>query len=182
MQLTVVERGTLESADNREVTCRVKAGTKTTALNIKWVIDDGAEVKAGERLMEIDDSALQDQLKAEKIVVDQARAAWIGAEETFKICRSQNESDIATAEIAVELTIIDLKKYLEGDYQQSLKDVEGRIKLARSDLEIQRERVVWAERAATRDYLSDAWWLSVVPGALLALLALGLNLLGDADA
>jgi HlyD family secretion protein len=155
MQLTVVERGTLESADNREVTCRVKAGTKTTALNIKWVIDDGAEVKTGERLMEIDDSALQDQLKVEKITLDQARAAWIAAEETYKIQRSQNESDIATAEVVIELAIIDLRKYLEGDYQQDLKMKEGDIKNARSDLDIQRERVAWAERAATRDYLSE---------------------------
>lgn len=30
-----------------------------------------------------------------------------------------------------------------------------------------------------REYIADAWWLSTVPGALLALLALGLNLLGD---
>src|SRR5205823_13227326 len=115
----------------------------------------GAEVKAGERLMEIDDSALQDQLKAEKIILDQARAAWIGAEETYKIVRSQDESTITNAEIAVIIAQIYLKKYLEGDFQQSLKDVDGRIKLAASDLEIQRERVAWAERAATRDYLSD---------------------------
>lgn len=155
MQLTVVERGTLESADNREVVCRVKAGTKTSTLNIKWVIDDGAQVKTGERLMEIDDSALQDQLKAEKIILDQARAAWVAAEENYKIIRSQNESAITNAETAVILADINLKKYLEGDFQQALKDVEGRLKLAGSDLEIQRERVAWAERAATRDYLSD---------------------------
>jgi peptide/nickel transport system permease protein len=30
-----------------------------------------------------------------------------------------------------------------------------------------------------REYLADAWWLSTFPGALLALLALGLNLAGD---
>src|SRR5689334_18132602 len=41
VNLTVVERGALESADNREVVCRVKAGTKTSSLSIKWVIDDG---------------------------------------------------------------------------------------------------------------------------------------------
>jgi HlyD family secretion protein len=105
--------------------------------------------------MEIDDSALQDAVKAEKIVLDQARAAWIAAEENYKICRSQNESAIAAAEIAVILDELDLKKYLEGDYQQALKDVEGRMKLARSDLEIQQERVTWAKRAASRDYLSD---------------------------
>src|SRR5262249_23347350 len=72
LNLTVVERGALESADNREMTCRVKAGNKagTSGLNIKWVIDDGAQVKQGDLLMEIEDSALEDQLKAEKIVVD----------------------------------------------------------------------------------------------------------------
>lgn len=155
MNLTVVERGTLESADNREVVCRVKAGTKTTALNIKWVIDDGAQVKTGERLMEIDDSALQDQLKVQKIVLDQARAAWIAAEENFKVVRSQNEGAIANAETAVILAELDLKKYLEGDYEQQKKSIKGLIDLAKSNLEIQRERVAWAERASTRDYLSD---------------------------
>jgi HlyD family secretion protein len=155
MQLTVVERGTLESADNREVTCRVKAGTKTATLSIKWVIDDGAEVKAGERLVEIDDSALQDQLKAEKILLDQARSAWVASEEQFKITRSQNESDITNAEIGVVLADINLRKYVEGDYQQALKQAEGDIKNARADLDIQRERVAWAERAVSRDYLSD---------------------------
>lgn len=155
MNLTVVERGTLESADNREVVCRVKAGTKTTGLNIKWVIDDGAQVKAGERLMEIDDSALQDQLKAQKIVLDQARAAWIAAEENFKVVRSQNEGTIANAETAVVLADLDLKKYLEGDYEREKKDISGQIDIAKSNLEIQRERVAWAERASTRDYLSD---------------------------
>jgi HlyD family secretion protein len=155
MNLTVVERGTLESADNREVVCRVKAGTKTTALNIKWVIDDGAQVKTGERLMEIDDSALQDQLKVQKIVLDQARAAWIAAEENFKVVRSQNEGAIANAEIAVILADLDLKKYLEGDYEREKKSILGLLELAKSNLEIQRERVAWAERASTRDYLSD---------------------------
>src|SRR5262245_39921917 len=84
VRLTVVERGALGSADNREVTCRVRAGTKATDLRMKWVIDDGAQVKAGERLMEIEDSALQDQLKAEKIVLDTARGAMVAAEENYK--------------------------------------------------------------------------------------------------
>src|SRR5262245_25734818 len=44
LKLTVVERGQLESADNRDVICRVRAGTKATTLTIKWVIDDGTLV------------------------------------------------------------------------------------------------------------------------------------------
>jgi multidrug efflux pump subunit AcrA (membrane-fusion protein) len=152
LNLTVVERGALESADNREVTCRVKAGNKTQSLTIKWVIDDGAQVKQGERLMEIDDSALQDALKAEKILFDQAKAAWIGAEETYKIQISQNETDIKSAEVVLQLAKIDLEKYQKGDYPQSLKDVEGQIKIAESDVEQQRDRAAWAQRMVKKGY------------------------------
>ncbi len=33
--------------------------------------------------------------------------------------------------------------------------------------------------AEGRDYIADAWWISMMPGALLALLVLGLNLIGE---
>ncbi|HTK77368.1 MAG TPA: hypothetical protein VL371_19040, partial [Gemmataceae bacterium] len=152
LNLTVVERGALESADNREVVCRVKAGTKTQALTIKWVIDDGAQVKQGERLMEVDDSALQDSLKAEKILFDQAKAAWIAAEEQYKITLSQNETDIKTAEVDLQLKRIDLEKYQKGDYPKDLKVAEGNIKIAESNVEQQRDRAAWAQRMVKKGY------------------------------
>src|SRR5262249_20135468 len=42
LELTIVERGALESAKNADIYCQVKAGTKnsTVATTIKWVIDD----------------------------------------------------------------------------------------------------------------------------------------------
>lgn len=113
LQLTIIERGALESADNRDILCRVKAGNKgsTVATTIKWVIDDGSHVRRGQLLAELDDSGLQEQLKAQKILVDQARAAWVSAEENFKIVVSQNETDVKTAETAIELAELDLQKY-----------------------------------------------------------------------
>ena len=47
LELTIVEHGALESAKNCDITCRVKAGSKNTtvATQIKYVIDDGSEVK-----------------------------------------------------------------------------------------------------------------------------------------
>ncbi len=153
----MVERGALESADNREVVCRVKAGNKTTSgLNIKWVIDDGAQVKQGDLLMEIEDSALQDQLKAEKIILDQAKAAWVAAEENYKITVSQNESLISNAQITYDLAKLNLNKYLEGDYPQSQRDIEGRLQVAEADLKVQQERFEWAERMFSRNYLSES--------------------------
>jgi multidrug efflux pump subunit AcrA (membrane-fusion protein) len=158
IQVTVVERGALEAAENRDVVCQVKAGAKgaTAATTIKWVIDDGTPVKRGQLLLELDDSGFQDQLTAEAIVLDQARSAWVQADENYKIVESQNKSDLKTAEIALELAKLDLVKYLQGDYQQALKDVLGRTSMAESDLDMRRDRAAWAQRMVRKGYLTTS--------------------------
>jgi multidrug resistance efflux pump len=200
MELTVVERGALESANNSDVYCRVKSGSKgaVNATTIKTVIDDGSHVlkdrpkdqvrsilswneknavylektvnsngfarvlevqdkEAGDTnysdlIVELDDSGLQDQLKTQKIALDLAEANKISAEENYKIIVSQNQSDIQTKQTALELAKIDLEKYQNGDFPQSLKDVEGRIKVAESDAEQQRDRAAWAQRMLKKGY------------------------------
>lgn len=156
LNLTVVERGNLESADNREVHCRVRAGTKATDLRIRWVIDDGAQVKQGERLMEIEDSALQDQLKAQKIALDLARSGMIASEQQYKIVVSENESAVRIAEIAIVLAELDLNKYVEGEYPAAVKDVEGRYEVKKADRDVQKARTDWADRMKSRDYFSQS--------------------------
>jgi multidrug resistance efflux pump len=154
LAITVKERGMLESAENNDVVCRVKARTQnaTVATTIKWVIDDGSHVKKNDPLVELDDSGLVEGLKTQNISVDKARADWISAQEQYKIQLSQNESDIQTKRTALELARIDLEKYQKGDFPQALKDVEGRIKVAESDLEQQRDRAAWATRMLKKGY------------------------------
>ena len=154
LAITVKERGMLESADNNDVTCRVKARTQnaTVATTIKWVIDDGSHVKKGDPLVELDDSGLVETLKTQNITVATARAAWISAEEQYKITISQNDSDLQAKRTCLELAKIDLEKYQKGDFPQSLKDVDGRIKTAESDLEQQRDRAAWAQRMLKKGY------------------------------
>src|SRR5205085_6607233 len=65
---------------------------------------------------------------------------------------SQNDSDIQTKRTALELARIDLEKYQKGDFPQKLKDVEGRVKVAESDLEQQRDRAAWAQRMLKKGY------------------------------
>lgn len=148
-----MERGTLESAKNSDIICNVKKVAGNT-LNVKWVIDDGSDVKKGDLLLVLDDSAHQDQLKAQKIVVDQAEGNKIEAEEQYKITLSQNESEINTATVDLELKRIDLQKYQEGDFPQKLKDVLGRIKQFESDVDQQRDRAAWAQRMVKKTYMT----------------------------
>jgi multidrug resistance efflux pump len=120
VELTVTGRGDLESAGNSDIVCRVRSGNRNTtvATTIKWVIDDGSEVKGprpgkptGDLLVELDESGLQEQLKAQRVAVAQAESDRVQAEEAYKITVSQNVSDIKTAETQVELKTIDLSKY-----------------------------------------------------------------------
>ncbi len=155
LELTIVERGALESAKNSDIYCNVKSGTRgasSGATTIKWLIDDGSSVKKGDLLVDLDDSGLQDQLKNQKIVVDNAEADRVKAEEDYKIQELQNEADVNTAKVNQQLAEIDLYKYLNGDYPQSLKDVQGRIKVAEGDVEQQRERTAWANRMVKKGY------------------------------
>ena len=158
LQLTIVERGQLEAAHNEDIICRVKAGGRgsTVATTIKWVIDDGSQVKKGDLLVVLDDSGLQEQLKTQDIALRQAEAAKVKAEQDYEITDAQNRSDIQTAETAVEIAQLDLDKYIQGEYQAKLKDVVSRKLIARSDLEMWKDRVNWSERMVRGKYISDA--------------------------
>ncbi|MFQ3649047.1 MAG: hypothetical protein SNJ75_01845 [Gemmataceae bacterium] len=160
LQVTITERGALESAENSDIICRVKARSpnSTVSTTIRWVIEDGTQVKRGDRLVQLDDSALYESLKAQKIVVDQARAAWVSAEKEYEIIESQNRSDIATEKLTLELAKLDLEKYEKGEYVQALQEIEGRLMIARSDLTMWEERAAWSQRMSKpgRRYVTTA--------------------------
>jgi HlyD family secretion protein len=156
LKVTIIERGTLESAKNGDIVCTVKSGTRgsTVATTIKWVIDAGTQVVKGDKLIEFDSSGFVEQLKDQKIKVDQAKANWITADEQYRIQESQNESDLEAAKNALDLARIDLEKYESGEYQQSLEDVEGRIQVAKSDVTAWQDRSAWSARTAKLGYTS----------------------------
>jgi multidrug efflux pump subunit AcrA (membrane-fusion protein) len=151
LYVTVVERGAVESADNGEIICPVKANKGGTfATTIKDLpVEDGQLVKKGELLIELDSAAIQDQLDTETITKDNAKLAWDKAEGDLIIQLSQNESDIAAAENTLALAKIDLEKYIQGDYPQALEDLNNRWEQAK-------ERVAYSNRMVKKGYISTA--------------------------
>lgn len=179
LAVSVSEKGTLESADNRDIVCKVRAGSKGFASTINWVIDDGSRVKPGQLLMILDDSALKDQEDEQQIKVDTAKANKIKADNDYDIAVKQNEIAVETAKNTLALAEIDLEKFtgLEydptravlagvsggpaslseaGSYRQLVDDQSGQVKLAESNLEQYRERSAWADRMVKLSYMSAA--------------------------
>jgi len=172
--LSIVERGSLESQNNNDIYCRVKARSQnsTVSSTIRWIIDNGTHVKQGQLLVELDDSGLQEQRAQQEIVVSQAEAAWKQAQEAYGIQEIQNNTDLKEAELEVKLATIDLEKYTKGDYEQTKADIDGKRIIALSDLQMLRDRSAWAERMMKKGYYSQTQSLaeqSRLEGAQIAL-------------
>lgn len=177
--VSVTEKGTLESAANIDIVCRVRAGSKGFATTINWVIEDGARIKTGQTLMILDDSALKDQEDDQAIKAQQAEANEVKAGLDLKIAEKQYERDLATAESTLTNAVNALNNYTglvydgsraplaalgggslslveAGTYRQSLDNLTGSVRLAESDVEQFRERAAWADRMVKLQYLSAA--------------------------
>jgi HlyD family secretion protein len=114
---SLVERGSLESADNADVVVKVRARKPDSpAGTIRKVhVDDGAMVKKGDLLIELDDSALQDQLQAQKIAVETAKGDATQAETDREIDNEQAALDIKVAQNQLALAERDLRAYKGSD-------------------------------------------------------------------
>jgi len=133
LPITVVERGSLESSDNKDAYCLVEG--QTTIIRIT---PEGTKVKKGEVVCELDSAALKDQLVNQKITTESAKANLDNAKLTREV-----------AEIAVI-------EYVEGIFVQDQATAKGEIKLAESDLSRSEDRLEWATRMFGKGYVSKA--------------------------
>lgn len=181
LDVTVSEKGTLESASNIDVTCRVKAGQKQGgfASSINWVIDDGTRVKKGQVLMLLDDSDLQEKKRTQQVAVDQAYFAKVTADTNFLIKSKDVERIVADQKNVLYLARLELEKFIgltldsthsplagvigapaalseNGDYRRQVDAKTGEVRLLESEVEQNFERAAWADRMYKMKYYSAA--------------------------
>lgn len=130
----VLEQGAIESSSNIDVICEVKS-RGGSGVPILWVIDEGTYVKQGDKLVELDATALEGELKTQRIVVSSAEATVISSEATVR-----------TAEIA-------LQEYLEGTYQSERNAILSEIAVAEQGLRKAELNLDSARRLAAKGML-----------------------------
>lgn len=131
LTFSITEQGTLESAENTEIKCRVR-GENT----IIWVIESGSIVKAGDELVRLDTLAIEDAIAE---CTKNAHLTRSGAERT--------QADVARAELAIP-------EYLEGRYRTQLMTLEKTLAIAKSGQLTARSMLTHAETMAGRGYVS----------------------------
>src|SRR5262249_1951117 len=116
----IIERGTLEALDVSEVVCRLRARDPKTgvASTIKWLAADGALVKKGQRILELDDSGLREQLGEQKLKLDQAEAALIQAKEAQQVAKKELQIETRLGDLNVRLAKLELKKQVNATKEE----------------------------------------------------------------
>ncbi len=130
----VLEQGEIESSSNNEVKCEVK-GRGGSGTPILTLITEGAIVKKGDKLCQLDSSALEQDAKNQRIVV------------------STVESNLISSEAAVSKAAIAKQEYLEGTYLTEQKAILSEIALAQQGLRKAELSLQSAERLAAKGVL-----------------------------
>ncbi len=151
-RITVNEKGYLKSQRNSTLTSQVPGST-----TIIKIVPEGAHVKEGDIVCELDASAFEEKAREQEISVTKAEANFSAARENLEIQKNQNDSDIAISKLAYELAQLDLQKYKEGELPQQRDTILGQIQLKKEELAREKESYDFVKRMAKKGYrgLSD---------------------------
>lgn len=130
--VTVVEQGTLESAENTEIKCKVR----TASVPITWVIESGSEVKPGDVLVRLATLDYEDRLNQV--------SKWVHSSQANL---ARTTANMKRAELAVS-------EYLEGRYRTQLMTLQKDLAIAESNLRTAQNMLAHAETMAERGYIS----------------------------
>lgn len=129
--ISVTEEGSLVSDENVDIACGVAGGATIVSL-----VADGAQVTEGMELVRLDSSTISENVSAQKIAYEKARAAMI-----------QAEKDHAAAVIAVE-------EYTEGTFKKELRMAESNVTAATERLQATRNTLAYGERMFRKGYIT----------------------------
>ena len=150
LTISVIASGTVKAREQIILKNEVEGRT-----SIIYLVPEGTLVKEGDLLIELDASRLLDEKIEQEIRVQNSEAAFVSARENLAVVENQAQSDVDKAQLAYNFAKEDLKKDLEGEYPNQLKDADAKITLSREELTRAKERVDWSKRLHSEKYISE---------------------------
>jgi HlyD family secretion protein len=151
LEVVVLERGSLESQTNIDLICEVEDVRKDNinGTTILWMIPNGASVKQGDLVLELDSNPMQEALDEQVLYTENAIAEKIQAEANLKNQLTMNATAQAEAELLIKLAELELEMYMDKDNgthklavdanKRRIDDVNNEILSAQATMELRRE-------------------------------------------
>ncbi len=148
LPITVTERGTIESQENVQVLCKIDDidGDGIRGTPILWIIENGASVKKGDLVVELESSGHQEKYDRQILDLEKARAEQIQAQVKYENQITQNETTEAEAELQVKLAKLELTMFKDPvsgthkleveDINRLIDDINSEILTAKAQLEL----------------------------------------------
>lgn len=149
LTISVLESGTIKSRDQDIIKNEVEGRT-----SIIWIIDEGVHVKKGDLLVKLDSSTLEDARIDQEIKVQNAKAAYVNASESFEVIKNQAQADVDLAELTLKFAKQDLEQYLKGQYPNAETAAINEVKLAEEQLTRAKETLAWSQKLYDEKYIS----------------------------
>jgi HlyD family secretion protein len=119
LKISITETGTIQPKEKLIIKNEVEGSTAIT-----YLVEEGSTIKKGDLMIQLDSSTLSDKKVDQEIQVQKAEASNIAARENYEVTKNQAQSDIESAQLAYDFAVQDLKKYIEGEYPDKLKEAE----------------------------------------------------------
>jgi len=159
--LNVIERGSVESQSREKIVNRVDdfgEGRRSRGTPILFVVPNGTRVKKGDLLVELDVTGHQERLDVQTLATQEAESENIQAQAQLENQVTQNETNLAEAELALELAKLALEQFEDesgGTFQIQVQDVELAIQEAQASRMIEETNLAGVEKLYSLGYRSQ---------------------------
>jgi len=179
LDVTITESGAVEASESVSIKSRVSRTTRILEMIEEGTYVTEEDVANGRLLVRLDATELEETYRAKESDVESARASLTEAEEALLIQKSENESQIRSAELDLMLAMNDLRKLvgdtlaeryadkapenviallddpdLGGKSKQDLREYQSSIELEREELSRAQNTLKWTEKLAAKGYVT----------------------------
>ena len=132
----ITERGEILSSAVTDIRSEVKS-KNSPGVAILRIVEEGSNVKAGDFLVQLDSSALEEELTTQQIAVNTGEAFVVEARNVY------------------ETALIAQKEYVEGTYLQERQTIESEIFVAEENLNRSKEYYAYSKKMASKGYVNE---------------------------
>jgi len=158
LPIKVTENGSLQSQKTTEIRCEVESvGYERTGTQILTIVPNGEDVKEGDLLVELDSARIQDRLDEQELATERARSQKIQATARYENRITQNETNLAEAQLKVDLAKLAVEQYEDeegGTFQLDLQIIEMDIEKSEANRLIKQSDLAGIEELKKLGYRS----------------------------
>ncbi len=148
--ITTTSNGSLAARKQTELRSEVK--NQTTIVQI---VDEGTMVKKGDLLIQLSTDAIEDRLREAEDRLRTAENQAIVARSALEIQKSDNDSALRQAEVKLQLAILDLEKWQQGDLVQRRNELTTALERAIREEERLRQKLDRSNELFEQEFYSQ---------------------------